>query len=383
MLEGDEPSQTWAGRPGQKFALGPGSAPKSGGHAESLPEAYGTGRLTLIARDPRWLYAQWDFTWAQQQRYNSLSSERNLILRVHRFGHDRAPIELRVHPDSRHWFVPIEQSTDEFCAELGFYQANGQWVSLTSSARVRTPPEAPSENKEVLFATFHGGTESSPGEDPRSASAAAGKEFAPYPFPEEFLSSPKISTPIPPGWTPARNWSSDQTLALERFIEVHQVRHDFFGSEEILEIIRSRDREMNIPELFPAQPSPGEASSITLAMPAGGANELPTSPGGSPQKAARSFWFNINAELIIYGATDPAARVTIGGRPIRLRPDGSFSYRFALPDGKYDLDVAATAPWDESRQARLKFRRQTEFLGEVHAHPQDAALKKPSPENIA
>ena len=48
---------------------------------------------------------------------------------------------------------------------------------------------------------------------------------------------------------------------------------------------------------------------------------------------AKGFWFNVNAELIIYGATEPTARVTLGGHEIKLRPDGTFSYRFSLPDG--------------------------------------------------
>ena len=32
------------------------------------------------------------------------------------------------------------------------------------------------------------------------------------------------------------------------------------------------------------------------------------------------------------GATEPDAAVTIGGRKIQLRKDGTFSFRFALPD---------------------------------------------------
>src|SRR5262249_2916243 len=36
---------------------------------------------------------------------------------------------------------------------------------------------------------------------------------------------------------------------------------------------------------------------------------------------ARKFWFQIDAELIVYGATEPNARVTLQGEPIKLRPD--------------------------------------------------------------
>ncbi|HXE42117.1 MAG TPA: hypothetical protein VN516_03745, partial [Candidatus Baltobacteraceae bacterium] len=95
------------------------------------------------------------------------------------------------------------------------------------------------------------------------------------------------------------------------------------------------------------------------------------------------FWFNVNAELIIYGATEPNAKVTLGGNQIKLRPDGSFSYRFSLPDGKYDLPaVAVSADGTDARAAELKFTRETEYRGDVGAHPQDPSLKPPLPDNV-
>jgi hypothetical protein len=98
--------------------------------------------------------------------------------------------------------------------------------------------------------------------------------------------------------------------------------------------------------------------------------------GGVPRQ--RGFWFNVNAELIIYGATEPDAKVTIGDRQIKLRPDGSFSFRFALPDGEYSLPAAAhSADGEETRQAHLKFGRSTAYQGEVGAHPQDKRLQPP------
>ena len=91
----------------------------------------------------------------------------------------------------------------------------------------------------------------------------------------------------------------------------------------------------------------------------------------------------MNAELIIYGATEPDASVTIGGRKIRLRPDGTFSYRFALPDGNYELPAIATsAAGDDSRAAALRFVRQTEYRGEVGAHQQDPQLRAPTVEAV-
>jgi hypothetical protein len=59
--------------------------------------------------------------------------------------------------------------------------------------------------------------------------------------------------------------------------------------------------------------------------------------------AARKFWLVVNCELIVYGATEPDAKVTVQGKPIKLRQDGTFSLRYALPDGKQVIPVVATS----------------------------------------
>jgi hypothetical protein len=55
----------------------------------------------------------------------------------------------------------------------------------------------------------------------------------------------------------------------------------------------------------------------------------------------RKFWLVVDCELIVYGATEADAKVTIQGRPINLRKDGTFTLRFALPDGKQVIPVKA------------------------------------------
>src|SRR5580765_2634614 len=65
LLEGDAPSTPTASGPGQRYALGPTSKPEDfprTGEPGELPEAYGTKRLHLTARDPYWVYAHWDLT---------------------------------------------------------------------------------------------------------------------------------------------------------------------------------------------------------------------------------------------------------------------------------------------------------------------------------
>ncbi len=55
------------------------------------------------------------------------------------------------------------------------------------------------------------------------------------------------------------------------------------------------------------------------------------SGGMMPGGKSRKFWFQLDAELIVYGATEPNARVTLQGEPVKLRPDGTFTMRFSRP----------------------------------------------------
>lgn len=57
----------------------------------------------------------------------------------------------------------------------------------------------------------------------------------------------------------------------------------------------------------------------------------------------RSFWMKVDCELIVYGATLPSAKVTVQGKPVNLRPDGTFTLRFWLPDGKQCIPVKAVS----------------------------------------
>jgi hypothetical protein len=57
----------------------------------------------------------------------------------------------------------------------------------------------------------------------------------------------------------------------------------------------------------------------------------------------RSFWMKVDCELIVYGATEPDAKVTVQGQPIKLRPDGTFTLRYYLPDSRQVIPVKASS----------------------------------------
>lgn len=78
-------------------------------------------------------------------------------------------------------------------------------------------------------------------------------------------------------------------------------------------------------------------------------------------KPARGFRLWVATELILYGGTEPDARVTVQGKEVKLRPDGTFSLRFALPDGKIGLPVtAASADGVEERTIATDVSKKSE-----------------------
>jgi len=79
---------------------------------------------------------------------------------------------------------------------------------------------------------------------------------------------------------------------------------------------------------------------------------------------AKKFWLVADCELILYGATDPDAFVTVSGRKVNLNPDGTFSMRFALPDGVINLPVKALSKDEaDSREIDVKVTRATHTDG--------------------
>lgn len=94
---------------------------------------------------------------------------------------------------------------------------------------------------------------------------------------------------------------------------------------------------------------------------------------GAPKH--RGFWFQVNTELILYGATEPGAKVQVQGRTIELRPDGTFTLRFQLPDGVQDLPCVATSSDGISEKTITPVvRRQTSSSErELNPNPGDAS----------
>jgi hypothetical protein len=369
----------------QKFELGDTARIESfDQHEPRLPETYGTGKLLLAARDPHTLFAHWDLTNQQQHQYNSLSADGRLALRAYAHAFSNQPaVEVLVEPDSRHLFLPVERAGTGYVGELGYYQSDRQWKTVATSGPTTTPPDAPSQDTSVVFSAPQARGTIQPATQQTKAPAAPADASiiavsAPaWPFESEVSTESEQVSAMEPHLRDSsedappfvkrgsrKQWTPVQERLLAEMIRISSQRREWISSAEIMELIR---HEVEMPPEFDWPVLPGALVSIS-------------SPAGK-QWVRKGFWFNINAELIIYGATEPNAQVAIAGRPIKLRPDGTFSCHFALPDGEYTLAATALSLENELRQATLNFSRHTEYSGEVGAHTQDPSLEKiPHPE---
>lgn len=93
--------------------------------------------------------------------------------------------------------------------------------------------------------------------------------------------------------------------------------------------------------------SPGKAwqEKIKQALFSGALSSAGIASMASPAKKAPPESFRLNAftELIVYGATEAGAKLSVQGRPVALRPDGTFTLRFALSDGKQAINIKAVS----------------------------------------
>jgi hypothetical protein len=84
------------------------------------------------------------------------------------------------------------------------------------------------------------------------------------------------------------------------------------------------------------------------------------SESGAGVVRQRSFWLVADAELIVYGATDPSASLFIGDEQVPLSADGTFRVHVPFRDGQQLYPIrAVAADGVQERSIRLEFDRRT------------------------
>lgn len=311
-----------------------------------LPGGYGESRIVLLPRDPQWAYLYWDVPNEHKEALRQQGGQQ-LAVRIYDvtdIDMDRQPPHrIQEYPCdelAREWYVPIPISDRDYVAEIGYRCWDGRWLVLARSLSTRMPPIYPSDWIEDNFITIGW---------------------------EENLQGRTFFRLMPP---PARQGGveaalSQQMYALAQAAETQRLAGSLFGSMQhvagsIFGSVQLAERAISS-YVFP--------SGVGLWASGVGLFSASVAPARS-----RKFWLMADAELIVYGATEPDARVTIAGQPVPLRPDGTFRIQVSFPDGLIDYPILAiAADGEQSRAIHLRFQRQTPSQW---THPREAAVEE-------
>jgi hypothetical protein len=272
-------------------------------------------RVVFLPRDPQWAYVFWEI--AEDDREEAMAAGASqLCLRVADVtglpggsSHPHTLQEVVVDSHATEWYLPVPLSDRDYRVELGYRKGSiGGWIPLAFSSVARVPALHPSEQILDQFVPFSLDTSSSP---------------APLP-----------TLPGEP---------SDSGLH-ERLYQTatSRWRHLGRGSEAFHEL----DHE-----------SAAGLQASGVGFWASGRTE---SGAGLVPARQRSFWLVADAELIVYGATDPSAHLSIGSEEVPLSPEGTFRIQVPFRDGVqvYPIEAIA-ADGEQSRSITLEFRRTT------------------------
>jgi hypothetical protein len=313
-----------------------------------LPEGYGESRIVLMPRDPQWAYTYWDIPNDHKEDLRRQGGQQ-LALRLYDVTdislEYQSPHSIQEYPSdelAREWYLPIPVSDRDYVVDIGYRCADGRWLVLARSAPVRVPPVYPSDWIEDQFITL--GWE----EDLR------GKTFLEL-IPPAKRAAATTGYGADAPTDAAGNPIYDAIFGMAQATEAQRVAGSLYGSMQQAPVHEQAISSYVFPSGVGMWALP-TASGINMS----GVGMSGAGFASAPPIRPRQFWLVADAELIVYGATEPDATVTIGGRPIKLNPDGTFRFQMSFQDGLIDYPImAVAADGEQTRSVHMKFTRET------------------------
>ena len=305
-----------------------------------LPSGYGESRIVLMPRDPQWAYTYWDVPNEHKEELRRQGGAR-LALRFYDVTdmdiNQQNPHSLQQYECdemAREWYLPVPVSDRDYMAEIGYVAHDGRWLVLARSTPVRVPPVYPSDWIEDQFITV------------AWDEGLQGKKFL-----ELVPPSKRAAASAAAAGAAGSNALYDEIFGMAQSTEAQRVAGSLYGS------MQQVPQQAVSSYVFPS--GVGMWALPTMSMSGIGMSGIGMSASVPPIRP-RKFWLIADAELIVYGATEPDATVTIGGRPIKLNPDGTFRFQMHFPDGMIDYPImAVAADGEQTRSIHMSFDRET------------------------
>ena len=318
-----------------------------------LPSGYGDSRIVLLPRDPQWAYTYWDIPNEHKEELRRQGGQQ-LALRIYDVTdiniEFQSPHSIQEYPAdelAREWYLPVPVSDRDYVIDIGYRAADGRWLVLARSARVHIPPVYPSDWIEDVFITVNFE------EDLRGKTQY---ELVP---PAKKIAATANGNAVNENVNVNGNAIYDQIFGLAESAEAQRVAGSIFGSQHQVPGL-ARPEQAISSYIFPSGVGMWAVPTMSgLTASGAGMSGVDFSASAVPVRP-RQFWLIADAELIVYGATEPDATVTVGGRPIQLNPDGTFRFQMSFQDGLIDYPIlAVAADGEQTRSIQMKFNRET------------------------
>lgn len=321
-------------------------------------------RCVLMARDPEFIYAYWDYTQADLDRargelkFEAEGSQ--LVLRIYditliEFDGSNANYtwDLDVGFSTKKWYVHVWQDNADYCAELGIRTSENRFIALARSNAVHTPARSMSPRNDLIWQEIRSRKESQP-----YVREAINKRY--HSFVQKRLKRKAIDAKKAHGGRIYYLTAHDIRAYYRTLFST--VSNKGRGRRACLEdIIRMRGivwEKVNPLLLNFAFMAPG-ASEGKLINQAGASESLfqaqSQAQASEGRLSKREFFFEIWTELLVYGRTESDAKVSLNQKEVKLNPDGTFSLRYALGDGEIPLKFIAESA--DGRQQRHIYTR--------------------------
>ena len=318
-----------------------------------LPGGYGESRIVLMPRDPQWAYAYWDIPNIQKEELRRQGGQQ-LSLRLYDVtdldGHQspHSVQEYLCDEMAREWYLPVPVSDRDYIIDIGYRCPDGRYLVLSRSSAVRIPPVYPSDWVEDVFITVNWEEEL--------------RDQTFYQLVPPNKRQPAVSSTSTETGFDTTTPIYDQIFAMAQGTESQRIAGSLYGSMQHLPVSVS-PQDVISSYVFPSGVGLWAMPTVSgLSMSGVGLTASGIGLGGSEQLGVRprKFWLVADAELIVYGATEPDATVTIGGHPIKLNSDGTFRFQMSFQDGLIDYPIMAVAiDGEQTRSIHMKFNRET------------------------
>ncbi len=307
-----------------------------------LPLEYDDTKVVAMIRDPEWIFVYWEISndLREARGLTRGSHERLLCLRVFALTDAEQEVseeyfDVPVNDYTSSWYVRVPMAADWYRIELGTIE-DGEFVTIALSNSVGIPR--------------------------RQIADETGAEFA------------EINDEI-----------FGQIVELSGGLQIRER----LGSDEFLKSLQQRvfnnlsegpfsSAGLTSSSLFGGLSS-GAMYGLSSAVPSSWVLSSSSMVGGSSSYMVdqqesvthrkvdkqRGFWLEVGVDVIVYGATEPDAKVSFMGREIQLTPDGTFRFRMVLPDSEIQFPIeAVSSDGEETRRVKPVVERHTE--GDPH-----------------